>query len=232
MKTIAYFDPPIGGEKQGSSEQSEEGSYISGKIETKNRECFVGDQKVDCPQSGKAFTTSGDKLNLLPQIPSLEKRSDPIFFSILLATIIFFSAMAIFKIKIFGKTLGEYVKPIWFLILVSIAAVAWQYLFGLKINDGLMSLKISQLVWEICIALSAYKLIKTANFGYGNLFFLAVLYSLIIHGLKASVRYLFYEKTFLYLADRFLYGSLLVMVIVFLGGSMFLFFRQKGVLKF
>ena len=207
-------------------------AYYSGKIETKNRECFVGDQKVDCPQSGKAFTTGGDKLDLLPQIPSLEKRSDPIFFIILLVIIIFFSILAIFKIKIFGKTLGEYVKPIWYFVLVSIAAVAWQYLFGLKINDNFISIRISQWIWEICIAASAYKLIKTANFGYGNLFFLGILYSLIIHGLKLTVRYLFYEKTFLYLADRFLYGSLLVMAIVFIGGSMFLFFRRKGIVKF
>ncbi|MEK7522160.1 MAG: hypothetical protein AAB569_01135 [Patescibacteria group bacterium] len=207
-------------------------AYYSGKIETKNRECFVGNQKVNCPQTGKSFTTMGDKLNLLPQIPVLEKRSDPIFFIILLTIIIFFSVLAVFKIKIFGKTLGEYIKPIWYFILISIAAVAWQYLFGLRIDDGLMSLKISQLVWEICIAVSAYKLIKTANFDYGNLFFLAVLYSLIIHGLKVSIRYFFYAKTFLYLLDRFLYGSLLVMVVVFLGGSMLLFFRKKGIIKF
>ena len=223
---IAYFEQD---EKQGSSEQSEEGSYISGKIETKNRECFIGNQKVDCPQTGKAFTTSGDKLNLLPQIPSLEKRNDPIFFIILLTIIIFFSVLAIFRIKIFGKTLGEYVKPIWYFILISIAAVAWQYLFGLKIDDGFMSIRISQWLWEICIAASAYKLIKTANFGYGNLFFLGVLYSLIIHGLKVSIRYFFYAKPFLYLLDRFLYGSLLVMVIVFIGGSMFLFFKKRGI---
>ncbi|MBU4017466.1 hypothetical protein KKF69_08405 [Patescibacteria group bacterium] len=207
-------------------------AYYSGEIETKNRECFVGNQKVDCPQSGIAFTTSGDKLDLLPQIPSLEKRSDPVFFIILLAIIIFFSILAIFRIKIFGKTLGEYIRPIWYLILISIGAVAWQYLFGLKIDDNLMSIRISQWVWEICIAVSAYKLIKTANFGYGNLFFLGVLYSFIIHGLKISVRYLFYEKTFLYLADRFLYGSLLVMAIVFIMGSMLLFFRRRGIIKF
>ncbi|MEK9169214.1 MAG: hypothetical protein AAB788_00560 [Patescibacteria group bacterium] len=206
-------------------------TYYSGKIETKNRECFVGDQKVDCPQSGKSFTVEGDKLDLLPQISSLERRSDPIFFIILLIIIVFFSVLAVFRIKIFGKTLEEYVKPIWYLILISIAAVAWQYLFGLKIDDGLMSLKISQLVWEICIAVSAYKLIKTANFGYGNLFFLTVLYSLIIHGLKISIRYFFYDKTFLYLLDRFLYGSLLVMLIIFFGGSMFLFFKQRGIFK-
>lgn len=206
-------------------------AYYSGKIETKNRECLVGNQKVDCPQTGKAFTTGGDKLDLLPQIPSLEKRSDPIFFTILLTIIVFFSILAIFRIKIFDKTLGEYIRPIWYFILISLAVVAWQYLFGLKIDDGLMSIRISQWVWEICIAVSAYKLIKTANFGYGNLFFLGIIYSVIIHGLKVAIRYLFYEKTFLYLADRFLYGSLLVMVIVFIGGSMLLFFKRRGVSK-
>lgn len=206
-------------------------AYISGKIETKNRECFADGQKVDCPQSGKAFTAGGDKLDLLPPIPSLETRNYPIFFTVFLAITIFFVILAIFKVKIFGKTLSEYIRPIWYLVLISIAAVAWQYLFGLHIDDGLISLRISQWIWEICIALSAYKLIKTANFGYGNLFFLAIQYSFIIHGLKLIVRYVFYEKTFLYLADRFLYGSLLVMIIVFFGGSMFLFFRRKGVFK-
>lgn len=171
-------------------------------------------------------------LDLLPQIPSLERRSDLIFFTILLSIIIFFSVLAIFRIKIFGKTLSEYIKPIWYLILISIAAVAWQYLFGLKIDDNFLSIRISQWVWELCIAISAYKLIKGSNFGYGNLFFLGILYSLIIHGLKITIRYFFYEKTFLYLIDRFLYGSLLVMAIVFVLGSMFVFFRQKGIVKF
>jgi len=206
--------------------------YISGKIGTKNRECFVGDQKVDCPQTGRTLTTVGDKLNLLPQIPSLEKRSDPIFFTILLSIIVFFSAIGIFKTKIFGKTLEEYIKPIWYLILISICIVAWQYLFGLKIDDNLMSIRISQWVWEICVAISAYKLIKGSNFSYGNLFFLGVLYSFIIHGLKVIIRYIFYEKTFLYLADRFIYGSLLVMVIAFVLGSVLLYFRKKRAIKF
>ncbi len=206
-------------------------AYISGKIETRNRECFVGNQKVDCPQSGQSFTIAGDKLDLLPRIPSLEFRSDTLFLTLLLTIILGFAAVAVLKIKIFGKTLGEYLMPIWYFILISIAAVVWQYLFGLKIDDGLMSIRISQWVWEICIAISAYKLIKTANFGYGNLFFLGVLHSLIIHGLKISIRYFFYAKPFLYLLDRFLYGSLLVMVIVFIGGSMFLFFRRKGMIN-
>lgn len=171
-------------------------------------------------------------LDLLPQIPFLERRSDPLFFIILLVIIVFFVVLAIFKIKIFGRTLSEYIKPIWYLILISVVAVAWQYLIGLKIDDNFLSIRISQWVWELCIAISAYKLIKGSNFGYGNLFFLGILYSLIIHGLKITIRYIFYEKTFLYLIDRFLYGSLLVMVIVFIGGSLFVLFRRRGILKF
>ena len=208
-------------------------TYYSGKIETKNRECFVGNQKVTCPGSQtKNYTQAGDKLDLLPQIPVLEKRSDTLFFTLLLIVFLGFALLAVLKIKIFGKTLAEYIIPIWYLVLISIAAVAWQYLFGLKIDDNFMSIRISQWVWEICIAISAYKLIKGSNFGYRNLFFLGILYSLIIHGLKITVRYLYYGKTFLYLVDRFLYGSLLVMTIVFIGGSMFIFFRRRGIIKF
>ena len=208
-------------------------TYYSGKIEIKNRECFVGNKKVACPGSQtKNYAQAGDKLDLLPQIPVLEKRSDTLFFTLLLIVFLGFALLAVLKIKIFGKTLAEYIIPIWYLVLISIAAVAWQYLFGLKIDDNFMSIRISQWVWEICIAISAYKLIKGSNFGYRNLFFLGILYSLIIHGLKITVRYLYYGKTFLYLIDRFLYGSLLVMTIVFIGGSMFIFFRRRGIIKF
>lgn len=202
-------------------------------METNNRECFVGNQKVDCLRSdNQSLIITGDKLDLLPQITTLEKRSDPLFFTLLL--IVFFSllVLALFKIKIFGKTLIEYIRPIWYFILISIAVVLWQYLFGLKINDNLMALRISQWIWEICVAASAYKLIKTANFGYGNLLFLGIIYSLIIHGLKVSIRYLFYDKTLLYVVDRFLYGSLLVMAIVFVAGSILVFLRRRGVMKF
>lgn len=201
---------------------------LPGEIETKNRECFVGDQKVDCPQSGKSFTATGDKLDLLPQIPSLEKRSDPFFFAILLVIIIFFSVLAIFKIKIFGKTLGEYVRPIWYFILISVLTVVWQYLFGIRIDDNLMALRISQWVWEAIVLISAYKLSKLPDFSYGNMFFLGVLYSVIIHGFKVVIRYYFYDKTLLYALDRFLYGSLLVMSIAFILGSVFVYLRKKG----
>ena len=207
-------------------------AYYSGKIEFDKDGCFVGGQKVDCPQpSTLRVTQAGDKLNILPRINGLDKRNDLVFISIFLTVILSFCFVGFLKIKVFGKSLSEYIKPIWYFILISVLVVFWQYLFGLKIDDNLMSIRISQWIWEICIAASTYKLIKSANFGYGNLFFLGILYSLIIHGLKITIRYLYYEKTFLYLADRLLYGSLLVMVIVSIGGSMLLFFKRRGIFK-
>jgi len=204
-------------------------AYISGKIEIKNHECFVGNQKVDCPQSGKEGRTSAGtyKLDLLPPNQSLEIRNDLIYELILLAVIIFFALISIFKIKIFGKTLGEYVKPIWYFILICLLAVAWQYLYGLKMADNYLALRISQWVWELAILASAWKLSRIPSFSYANMFFLGILYSLIIHGTKVTIRYFFYQSTFWYVVDRFLYGSLIVMAIVFVLGSVFVYLNKE-----
>lgn len=207
-------------------------AYYSGKIETRNRECFIGNQKVKCPQSGKAYTAQGDKLDLLPPITGLDKRDDLVFTSILVLVVLGFALLTIFKIKIFGKTLIEYIRPIWYLILITILIVFWQYLFGLKIEDNfLMYLKISQWLWEAMIVVSAYKLSRIPNFSYSNMFFLGIIYSVIIHGLKAAIRYYFYDKTLLYLLDRFLYGGFLVMVMAFILGSAFIYLKKRAVAK-
>ncbi len=204
-------------------------AYVSGKIETKNRDCFVGDQKVECPGSQtKHYTQTGDNLDVLPSIATLDKRNDFVFTSILLSVILSFILLTTFKIKIFGKTLGGYIKPIWYFVIISILTVFWQYLFGLKIDDNFLSIRISQWLWEAMVLISAYKLSKLPNFSYGNMFFLGVLYSLIIHGLKVVIRYYFYDKTLLYSLDRFLYGSLLVMAIAAVLGSTFVYLRRKG----
>ena len=176
---------------------------------------------------GRMFSL-GDKLDVIPRIPALEIRNDFLFFIILFSLVLIFSLLTVFKIKIFGKTLEEYLKPIWYFVLVSILVVFWKYVFGLKIEDGLLPLRISQWVWELMIALSAYKLSKIPGFSYPNMFFLGVLYSLIIHGLKVTIRYLFYAKSFMYCLDRFVYGSLIVMAVAFgLGGAILLSKKKK-----
>ena len=189
----------------------------------------MGGQKVDCPQPpASRVTQAGNKLDVLPRIDSLDKRSDPVFTSIFLAVVLGFCLLAILKVKIFDKTLGEYLKPIWYFILISVLVVFWQYLFGLKINDNFTSIRISQWVWEAMVLASAYKLSKISGFSYGNMFFLGVIYSVIIHGLKIAIRYYFYNKTLLYALDRFLYSSLLVMAIALVLGSVFVYLRKKG----
>lgn len=205
-------------------------AYYSGKIETKNRDCYIGDQKIACP--GSQTTTSAqtnDKLDVLPNYQALNIRSDLVFTVIFLVVVFGLGFLAVFKVKVFGKTLGEYIKPIWYFILISILTVLWQYLFGLKIDDNLMALRISQWVWEAMVLASAYKLSKIIGFSYTNMFFLGVLYSVIIHGLKVSIRYYFYDKTLLYALDRFVYGSLLVMAFAFVLGSVFIYLKKKGV---
>ena len=205
-------------------------TYYSGKIETKNRECFVGNQKVDCPGSQeKNSTQTGDKLDILPPSPILDKRGDFVFTSIILLVVIGYILLAVFKTRVFGKTLAEYVKPVWYFILISILIVLWQYLFGLRLDDNLMALRISQWLWQALVLASAYKLSKLPGTSYGNMLFLGILYSTIIHGLKVAIRYYFYDKTLLYTLDRFLYGSLLVMVFAFVLGSVFVYLKRRGI---
>ncbi|MBU4257560.1 hypothetical protein KKC04_04080, partial [Patescibacteria group bacterium] len=74
------------------------------------------------------------------------------------------------------------------------------------------------------------KLIKTyRDFNILNVLILGVLYSIIIHGLKVSIRFFFYFKPVWYLLDRFLYGSLIVMIIVLITGPIFIYLKKKGV---
>ncbi len=204
-------------------------SYYSGKIEGKLDGCYIGNVKVDCPASGQTGTspTGSYKLDLLPPNQAWEIRNDLLFSIIIGGIVLLFSLLAVFKTKILGKILAEYLKPIWYFVLVAILTVIWQYLFGLKIDNNLMAIRISQWVWELMVLASAYKLSKIPDFSYGNMFFLGILYSLIIHGLKVTIRYFFYAKTLWYVADRFLYGSLLVMAIAFALGSVFIYLERK-----
>lgn len=194
------------------------------------KDCYVGSQKVECPRESQPVSQTGSTiLNLFPSPRVLETRNDLLFSSVLGGIILTFALLAAFKIKVFGKTLGEYLKPIWYFVIIAILTVLWQYLVGLKIPDNALPIRISQWVWELVVLVSAYRLSKL-GFSYGNMLFLGVLYSFIIHGLKVSIRYFFYAKTFGYIIDRFLYGSLLVMAIAFVLGSVFVYLgKKKGV---
>ena len=149
------------------------------------------------------------------------------FVPISLAVALALVGLAIFKIKVFGMTLAEYLRPIWYFVLVAVATVFWQYLVGVNLEGNSIQLRISLWVWEAMILVSAYKLSKIPRFSYGNVLFLGILYSLFIHGLKVSIRYFFYAKTLWYVLDRFLYGSLLVMAIAVGLGSILILIRDR-----
>jgi len=197
------------------------------------RKCFVGDKEVACPDeeqqlNSEQLVSSGDQ-RLLPKGLMKDERNNLVFVFVLTGVIIATLALTVLKVKIFGKTLVEYVKPIWIYILGAILVVLSQYLIGLPYGQRLpYFLKITQALWVLIVALSVMRLSKEEKCSLGNIFFLGVIYSVVIHGFKVTIRYLFYEKTLFYFVDRFIYGSLLVMLIVAILGPLFIFLRNRN----
>ena len=133
--------------------------------------------------------------------------------------------------KIFGKTFKEYVWPIKYYIICTVLVVISQYYVAVPLSNRFpFILNLTQALWALMVALSVIKLTVIYNFNFKNVLFLGVLYSFIIHGLKAFVFRVFLfpysdpsiEQYILHLLNRFLYGSLLVMVIVIILGLIFI----------
>ena len=133
--------------------------------------------------------------------------------------------------KIFGKTLKEYIWPIWYYVVGAVLVVPLQYYVAVPLADRFpFILNLTQALWALMVALSVIKLTVLYDFNFKNVLFLGVLYSFIIHGLKAFVFRVFLfpysDSTIgqyvLHLLNRFLYGSFLVMVIVIILGLMFI----------
>ncbi len=142
----------------------------------------------------------------------------------------------IVEMKIFGKTLKEYIWPIKFYILGAVLVVVSQYYVALPLRDKIpFILNLTQALWAIMIALSVVKLTVYHNFNIKNVLFLGILYSFIIHGLKAFVFRVFLfpyyhtppEQIPTYLLGKFLYGSFLVMIIVIILGSIFIHLKNN-----
>jgi len=133
--------------------------------------------------------------------------------------------------KIFGKTLKEYVQPIWYYIAGAILIVISQYYVALPLSNQFpFVLNLTQALWALMVAFSVIKLTLYYDFNFKNVLFLGVLYSFIIHGLKAFVFRVFLfpysdptiEQYILHLLNRFFYGSFLVMIIVIILGLIFI----------
>lgn len=133
--------------------------------------------------------------------------------------------------KIFGKTLKEYILPIKYYVIASVLIVIAQYYLALPMaNQYPFILNVTQALWAIMVVLSVIKLAVYYGFNFKNIIFLGVMYSFIIHGLKAFVFRVFLfpyldqtvEQYVSHLLDRFFYGSFLVMIIVIILGPIFI----------
>ena len=97
-------------------------------------------------------------------------------------------------------------------------------------------LNLTQALWALMVALSVVKLTVLYDFNFENVLFLGVLYSFIIHGLKAFVFRVFLfpysdptiGQYILHLLNRFFYGSFLVMAIVIILGLMFIKLKNNS----
>lgn len=144
--------------------------------------------------------------------------------------------------RIFGKTLKEYILPIKYYIFISILIVISQYYVALPLNEKYnipFILNITQALWALMVAFSVIKLTVNYDFNFKNILFLGVLYSLIIHGLKAFVFRVFLfpysdptiKQYILHILNRFFYGSFLVMVIVIILGLIFIKIKNNPEIK-
>lgn len=132
--------------------------------------------------------------------------------------------------KLFGKTLKEYIWPIRYYILGSVLVVISQYYVAVPLSNRFpFILNLTQALWALMVAFSVIKLTVFYNFNFKNVLVLGVLYSVIIHGLKAFVFRVFlfpYSGTSTQVLEKiiskFLYGSFLVMVIVIILGLLFI----------
>ncbi len=135
--------------------------------------------------------------------------------------------------KLFEKTWKEYVGPIKYYIIGAVLVVISQYYVAVPLSEryGLpFILNITQALWALMVAFSVIKLTVFYDFNFKNVLVLGVLYSFIIHGLKALVFRVFLfpysdptiEQYILHILNRFLYGSFLVMVIVIILGLLFI----------
>ena len=119
--------------------------------------------------------------------------------------------------KVFRRSLREYLWPIRVYIPIAMFGVAWQYVGLFEKTDV-----VGQSIWAMAVALSAATLIEKHNFNFRNIAFVALLYSLLIHGSKCSLRYIVYGsfdpifRTVWYIGSRLVYGSVLVFGVSFL----------------
>ena len=134
--------------------------------------------------------------------------------------------------QIFGKPLREYIWPVKWYFIASIIVVIFQYegMIAQTAYDPLMA-RITQWLWEVFVAAAVFTLAWKHNFGPKQILFTGILFSLIIHGLKAFVFRVFLfpypPESWPWLhIEKFLYGSAIVMALTLAIGLAAYYYRQ------
>ena len=139
--------------------------------------------------------------------------------SLLHATAFFFIFTKLIVImEIFGKTLRDYLWPVKWYVIASVIVVVFQYEGMLATGYDPLMARITQWLWEIFVAAAVFTLVWKHDFGPKHIFFTGILFSVIIHGLKAFVFRVFFfpypSESWPWLhIGKFLYGSALVMAV-------------------
>lgn len=144
--------------------------------------------------------------------------------------------------KIFGKTLKEYVWPARYFILISVLVVISQYYIGVPLSGQYpFFLNLTQALWALMVTLAVFRAVRKQNFGLKNVLVLGVIFSVIIHGLKA-----FFFRVFLFPyneimtkpllqyilgtpMEKFIYGSFLVMSIAIIIGIVAILTKKEKI---
>ncbi len=141
--------------------------------------------------------------------------------------------------KIWLNEKKEYIWAIKYYILGVVLVVISQYYVAVPLSDRFpFILNLTQALWALMVALSVVKLTLYYDLNFKNVLFLGVLYSFIIHGLKAFVFRIFlfpYSGTsaevFEKIIGKFLYGSFLVMAIAIILGLIFIKLKNNQEVK-
>jgi len=198
--------------------------------------CFTGDEEVPCSNSGDSVAGTGSDGNwvadtegswrrdILSENFMADERNDPLFvgfFALVIATLV---GLAYSRKRVFRKTLIEYVKPIKYYLIAAFLVACSQYVllemnrsYGiLTLGQFSLALRASQALWAMAVALAVVRVVQKEKFGFMQVLVVGLLFDAAIMVTKVSIRYFLYGRTIFYVADRLLYGTALIMLIVLL----------------
>ena len=168
---------------------------------------------------------------LLPENFMPDERNDVAFGIFLFMVFGSLTVAWLMRKKVYGKKLGEYVKPLRFYLLTGFLTACSQYITLELSNLGFIPLQefstiiqATQLLWALIVVTAVYAIVKK-GFKFRQVLFAGLLFDVSIMVTKVCIRYFFYAKTIFYVVDRMLYGTVLVMLVVVASGLGFIYLK-------